>query len=143
MKSLRTITRNWLKYSNFYQSNLKKIFTIPALIGKLLNDPLYYRVQKIIVKKALYCGHYGSIMDLVSLSFTPFIFYFGHYLFINFTKVYLRLVFILTPFFAWCFIRTKPASIKILFIFQTIHITIIIASKYMVKKQLVNESAKW
>ena len=84
---------------------------VPSVMGKLLHFPIYYPIKKIVTKKALYSGHYDSIMV------TLLMFVYPAYLIICallinsfFGGYYYGLVFILFPFCAWCFIKTKPQS---------------------------------
>ena len=104
--------QKWVDTFQFSPNNLKKnFFIIPALIGKLLNAPLYFPVQKIIARKALYSGHYDSIMVTVLIFTYPIYLLLWSLLIHSFWEgYYFGLVFILFPFFAWCFIRTKPPS---------------------------------
>ena len=86
-------------------------FAIPSLMGKLLHFPLYYPIKKIVAKKALYSSHYDSIMvALLLFTYPIYLTICSIIIYLFFGGYYYGLVFILFPFCAWCFIKTKPQS---------------------------------
>ena len=104
--------QKWVETFQFSPNKFKKILlAVPAFIGKLINAPLYYPVQKIVSKKALYSGHYDSIMVTVLLFTYPIYLLMCALIAQLFLEEYsFEYVFILFPFFAWCFIQTKPQT---------------------------------
>jgi 1-acyl-sn-glycerol-3-phosphate acyltransferase len=86
----------------------KILLFIPALIGFLVNAPLYIPVKNLVKKKAGGTGHYDSVMLGVLLITYPF------YLLIMIVIAYLIfstgwvwLILLLFPFTAWSYVRLK------------------------------------
>lgn len=86
----------------------KILLFIPALIGFLVNAPLYIPVKNFVKKKAGGTGHYDSVMLGVLLITYPF------YLliivliaYLIFSTAWVWLILLLFPFTAWSFVRLK------------------------------------
>ena len=86
-------------------------FAIPSAVGKLLHFPLYYPIKKIVAKRALYSSHYDSIMVAILFFIYPiYVILWAIFIYLFFGGYYYGLVFILFPFCAWCFVKTKSQS---------------------------------
>ncbi len=95
------------------KSNKLKLFflTVPSILGKLIHLPFYYPVQKIIAKKALFSGHYDSVLFIALLFTYPiYLLIWAEIIYLFFGGYYYGLIFIIFPFCAWSFIQTKPQS---------------------------------
>ncbi len=82
---------------------------IPATMGWLVHLPLYWPVQKTVLKKTAHNDHYDSVMAAILLFIYPV-----YLLLISFIAFYTTqssfsfLFFLLLPFTAWSYVQLKP-----------------------------------
>lgn len=102
--------------SIFYMpiSILKKIVLFaPALVGWLINFPLYFLLKKIIEKKAVHTDHFDSIMFCLLLFTYPFyLVLWALILYLWGANYWWALVFFIGPFTAWCYVMLKQQTDK-------------------------------
>ena len=87
----------------------KALLFIPALIGFILNAPLYFPVQYYASKKVSGTGHYDSVMVAMLFLLYPFYLLLIIILAAILFKSWYALLFLTAPFFAYCYIQWKPA----------------------------------
>jgi len=88
---------------------LKRIILfMPAVLGFLLNAPLYYPIKKFTEKRAAYNDHYDSVMVGLLFIFYPFyLLLVGLLLYLFIGSWHGLLIFILLPFCAWSYVQLK------------------------------------
>jgi 1-acyl-sn-glycerol-3-phosphate acyltransferase len=97
------------KYFYIAQPLIKKVFLfIPAIVGWLLNTPLYYPLKKIVLKNLGDANHYDSI--IVGILFLVYPLYLivlalGVFLFTHHSFSFLLLLII--PFCGWAYVQLK------------------------------------
>jgi len=95
--------------SHFYinQSLAKKLLLfIPAIIGFMINAPLYFLIHLILKKRAK--DHYDSIMTAILFLFYPlYVLAITLIVFLITKSWYSALLFILIPFSAWSYLQLK------------------------------------
>ncbi len=88
---------------------IKILLLMPALLGYLLNAPLYLPVKNFILKKAHETGHFDSIMMGLLIALYPF-----YVLLITLTIYFISgnnlafLLLLIIPFTAWSYVQLKP-----------------------------------
>lgn len=88
---------------------IKILLLIPAILGYLLNAPLYLPIKNFILKKANETGHFDSIMMGLLIAIYPF-----YLLLITLTLYFITgnnlsfLLLLIIPFTAWSYVQLKP-----------------------------------
>jgi 1-acyl-sn-glycerol-3-phosphate acyltransferase len=88
----------------------KKIaLLVPATVGWLLHLPLYWPLQKTILKKTAYNDHYDSVMAAILLFIYPIYLLLIAWIVFYTTQSSLSFLFLLLlPFTAWSYVQLKP-----------------------------------
>ena len=91
-------------------SRLKKIaLIVPAIIGWVIHLPLYWPVQKSVLRKTAHNDHYDSVMAAILLFTYPVYLLMISFLTFYFTKSPLSFFLLLfMPITAWCYVQLKP-----------------------------------
>ncbi len=91
-------------------SNFKKVLlSIPAILGVLIHWPVYLPLKNFIAKKTTKTGHYDSvIVGLIVLGYPFYMLLWSLIIYLTIGGYWGWSVFILLPFFAWCYVQIKP-----------------------------------